>query len=82
MTDILTDNLVLEVVLLAIFIFSVTQGCIMKAREDFLKEIGALKSDVEYWETQAKTLEARKVELQGELHKAKAELKLWMGTGI
>tara|TARA_B100000780_G_scaffold239869_1_gene181744 strand:- start:66 stop:230 length:165 start_codon:yes stop_codon:yes gene_type:complete len=54
----------------------------MKAREDLLKEIGALKSDVEYWETQAKTLEARKVELQGELHKAKAELKLWMGTGI
>ena len=54
----------------------------MKAREELLKEIGALKRDVAYWETQAKTLEVRKVELQGDLLKAKAELKLWMGTGV
>tara|TARA_R110002072_G_scaffold249588_1_gene408492 strand:- start:38 stop:271 length:234 start_codon:yes stop_codon:yes gene_type:complete len=54
----------------------------MKAREELLKEIGELKRDVAYWETQAKTLEIRKVELQGELLKAKAELKLWMGTGV
>jgi hypothetical protein len=54
----------------------------MKAREELLKEIGALKRDVAYWETQAKTLEMRKIELQGELLKAKAELKLWMGTGV
>jgi hypothetical protein len=54
----------------------------MKAREELLKEIGALKRDVAYWETQAKTIEIRKVELEGELLKAKAELKLWMGTGV
>tara|TARA_X000001382_G_C3101785_1_gene156957 strand:+ start:311 stop:475 length:165 start_codon:yes stop_codon:yes gene_type:complete len=54
----------------------------MKAREELLKEIGALKRDVAYWEAQAKTIEIRKVELEGELLKAKAELKLWMGTGV
>ena len=54
----------------------------MKAREELLKEIGGLKRDVTYWETQAKTLEIRKAELQIELQKAKAELKLWMGTGV
>tara|TARA_R110001592_G_C12753079_1_gene712175 strand:+ start:114 stop:347 length:234 start_codon:yes stop_codon:yes gene_type:complete len=54
----------------------------MKAREELLKEIGELKRDVVYWEAQAKTIEIRKVELEGELLKAKAELKLWMGTGV
>ena len=42
----------------------------------------SVKTDAKYWETQAKTLEIRKAELQIELQKAKAELKLWMGTGV
>ena len=45
----------------------------MKAREELLKEIGTLKRDAEYWETQAKTLRIRNEKLE-------AQLKLWKGT--
>jgi len=47
----------------------------MKAREELLKEIGKLKSDLEYWETQAKTLRIRNEKLE-------AQVKLWQGTGL
>jgi len=45
----------------------------MKAREELLKEIGTLKRDVEYWETQAKILRIRNEKLE-------AHLRLWKGT--
>ena len=45
----------------------------MKAREELLKEIGTLKRDAEYWETQAYTIQERSIKL-------KAELALWKGT--
>ena len=45
----------------------------MKAREELLREIGTLKRDAEYWETQAKILRIRNEKLE-------AHLRLWKGT--
>lgn len=52
----------------------------MKAREELLQEIGTLKRDAKYWETQAKTLRIRNVQLLGLIERLSAQLRLWKGT--
>jgi hypothetical protein len=54
----------------------------MKAREELLQDIGALKREAEYWELEAKGLLVKNEKLKKDLHIAKSELKLWMGTGV
>ena len=54
----------------------------MKAREELLRDIGALKREAEYWELEAKDLLVQNNQLKKDLHLAKSELKLWMGTGV
>ena len=54
----------------------------MKNREELLQYIGALKHEAEVWELEAKDLFVKNRELKKDLAKAKAELKLWMGTGV
>mgnify|MGYP003124149171 FL=1 len=52
----------------------------MKAREELLRDIGALKREAEYWELEAKRLVVKYHDLKKDLTKAKAELELWKGT--
>ena len=54
----------------------------MKAREELLQDIGALKREAEYWELEAKDLLVQNNQLKKDLHLVKSELKLWMGTGV
>ena len=54
----------------------------MKAREELLQDIGALKREAGYWELEAKDLLVQNNQLKKDLHLAKSELKLWMGTGV
>jgi flagellar biosynthesis regulator FlaF len=54
----------------------------MKAREELLRDIGALRREAEYWELEAKDLLVQNNQLKKDLHIAKSELKLWMGTGV
>ena len=54
----------------------------MKAREELLQDIGALRREAEYWELEAKDLLVQNNQLKKDLHLAKSELKLWMGTGV
>ena len=54
----------------------------MKTREELLQDIGALKREAEYWELEAKDLLVQNNQLKKDLHLAKSELKLWMGTGV
>tara|TARA_R110002153_G_scaffold32155_1_gene97508 strand:- start:43 stop:207 length:165 start_codon:yes stop_codon:yes gene_type:complete len=54
----------------------------MKAREELLKDIGALKREAEFWELEAKDLLVQNEKLKKDLHIAKSELKLWKGTGL
>jgi hypothetical protein len=54
----------------------------MKAREELLKDIGVLKREAEFWELEAKDLLVQNEKLKKDLHIAKSELKLWMGTGL
>ena len=54
----------------------------MKAREELLKDIGALKREAEFWELEAKDLLVQNEKLKKDLHIAKSKLKLWMGTGL
>ena len=54
----------------------------MKAREELLRDIGALRREAEYWELEAKDLLVQNNQLKKDLHIAKSELKLWMGTWV
>ena len=54
----------------------------MKAREELLRDIGALRREAEHWELEAKDLLVQNNQLKKDLHIAKSELKLWMGTGV
>ena len=50
----------------------------MKAREELLRDI----REAEHWELEAKDLLVQNNQLKKDLHIAKSELKLWMGTGV
>ena len=54
----------------------------MKAREELLREIGILKRDAEYWETQAKTLRIRNEQLLDDINILYAKINIWKGTGL
>ena len=54
----------------------------MKTREELLQYIRALKHEAEVWELEAKDLLVQNHQLKKDLHIAKSELKLWMGTGV
>ena len=46
------------------------------------EQYAQLKRDSDYWETQAKTLRTRNVQLLEDVSSLSAQLRLWKGTGL